>query len=456
MADADVRFGFDTSPFRRAMRTVAGGMGRLARLGTGVFGLIGKAVTSTTGKLALLGGAFLSVRALLKGVPEIGQAFSIAGDIFRRNFFEPIRRALLPLLQQLLDWVRDNRARFVRWGQAVVSAFQTVIIIARKVFEVLQRIGGQIIQNMRNMMGIQSGDFADFINLLTVKVVALVLFMGRLIGRFFDQIQPGLALLGSIGDRIRDIVGQLLMGVTGAEDIGGAFEILASAAAEVFNTLTQVVDSILAFVQAFGTGFFDSVDRLGGLRQPLQEIWDIVKGLLESLGLLGGAEGNKALEFFERFGAVVGAALMASLNAFIISLRTTVFFIQTLIDGVRLLLTFLKPGEGAEARQAIQATIAARAALFSQDVMGNLRQIGEAAVVGAEAAGFITAGQEPMVGAQQGVGGGRAGEQAGRRGDTNIEVGDVIVNVPPGTPVDEEVGNQLHGRITDTIRLEGE
>ena len=62
-------------------------------------------------------------------VPEFTKTFSVASDIFFKNLFWPLRQYLLPYLQKLLDWVRDNRKMFIAWGGVLVNVFNGVNLI---------------------------------------------------------------------------------------------------------------------------------------------------------------------------------------------------------------------------------------------------------------------------------------------------------------------------------------
>lgn len=121
MPATDVAFTFNPDPVLGAVKRIDDGFSKMAKGFGDSSAKMSNAVTAGILKagavVGALVGTFKGLGNVLKRMPEIGQVFGVAKDIFFKNFLFPIRKELLPLLQQLLDWVRDNRAMFVRWAR---------------------------------------------------------------------------------------------------------------------------------------------------------------------------------------------------------------------------------------------------------------------------------------------------------------------------------------------------
>jgi len=87
---------------------------------------------------AALSFAKMGISKLMSNIPEIGQTFKIAGDVITRNFLWPLRQQLMPYLQKFLNWVRDHRAMFVRWGAVLVNVFQVVVQGVKSAINILK------------------------------------------------------------------------------------------------------------------------------------------------------------------------------------------------------------------------------------------------------------------------------------------------------------------------------
>ena len=142
----DVDFTFDTTHFRNGIKSIAKGISDVTRNTMRMAKSVSKGVINAAAKIGLLKLAFRGIQAAIREMPEISKAFGIAKNIILKNFLYPVRKAIFPVLQKFLDWVRDNRAMFVKWGQILVTIFHVVSAAIGRVIEIgkglLRTFGG--------------------------------------------------------------------------------------------------------------------------------------------------------------------------------------------------------------------------------------------------------------------------------------------------------------------------
>ncbi len=107
------------------------------QISKGAFSALTKFALLATGIVA---GFRLIANRINKFVPEIGKVFSIASDIFFKNFLFPLRKFLLPLLNRFLQWVQKSRALFVQWGQILVTIIKGVLKVFKLLFNVVKQV----------------------------------------------------------------------------------------------------------------------------------------------------------------------------------------------------------------------------------------------------------------------------------------------------------------------------
>ena len=133
----DVAFGYDPRPFMKGLGVVTKGLGNLTKKVTHVAGQI-------TRRFLMVGVAIKAGQALMRKfsqhIPEVGRAFNIAGQVFFKNFFWPLRRMLMPMLQRMLDWVRDHRTLFVKWGTVLANIFKVIINLGKQLVSIFTTI----------------------------------------------------------------------------------------------------------------------------------------------------------------------------------------------------------------------------------------------------------------------------------------------------------------------------
>ena len=305
----DVVFTFDETPFVRGINNATDAIGDMEdRADQTTRGII-RSVVGVVAQLAILKTAFEGIKSVLGEIPEIGQAFGIAKDIILENFLFPLRQAVLPILQDILDWVRDNRSLFVRWGETVVGIFRVGAQIVGAFANALNIVFEAIQKVLREVFGFPA-TFEETINLILFKLSAVAIFMGQ--------------LLEPVAQFLADII----------ED-----------ATPLIDSLRRAIGFIGEIATSLAGGFLQGIQ---GIREPIQEIINAVTDVINAI--IGGEENlNSWKDIFEGIGVVLGGTIRIALNA----IATVVKFLSALLtpiiefvrDGIQNLVTPLF-GEG--------------------------------------------------------------------------------------------------------------
>ena len=368
MAD-DVAFTFDPNPILSGIKRVSDGMGSMTKSITS--GILKAA--SILGVLAL---AFKGIKSTLREMPEIGEAFGIAKDVFMKNFLWPLRQAVMPLLQKMLDWVRDNRTAFIKWGRVVANIFQSVVMFLGRVIETAKLMFESIGRVFDKIFGGSLGKLDEIVNILLFKIASAVEFIGIAIqpvfawmeqlvmtfmpkiidlfntiwgflSRLVSEVGPPLVDLfqrviigaldsivslldgffsniGGIEISIGNIVGwfkQLIDNLLTANERGDSllnvFETIGGFAADIFKWIADMVDK-------FMSGFVPAVRNIA---TPLQNIVDNVKEIFNDL--FGGTEAISGWEkIFKDIGSTLGDAVMKTLQLIALTIKAIGIGIQ--------------------------------------------------------------------------------------------------------------------------------
>lgn len=185
MADTDVTLTFDTKPFENAMKMMSNGMSNLSQTMGGAFSKFGEMakgiVNKLTGRVISFGLSFLSIRKAMSFMPEISRTFSIAGDIIGRNLLWPLRQELIPILQRVLNWVRNNRGLFVQWGQYLANIFRVVKTVLTGVWDILKTIWKAFAGILESIFGKTVNNVQQTMNIILFKITAIIQFVVLLI-----------------------------------------------------------------------------------------------------------------------------------------------------------------------------------------------------------------------------------------------------------------------------------
>jgi hypothetical protein len=311
----DVQFTFDYLPFMTGIDKISAGMNKFLNIVKTVSSTAGKGVAASSGFAAKLGQAFspdnakkmkemsgggkegIGTWAIAKGnliamaisgafkkafasikahIPELAQTMSIASDIFMRNLLWPLRQELAPYLQKLLNWVRDSRGMFVRWGGVLVNIFRGMKELVGGMIKGMEAGAKRFAQVWEKQFGPIKKSFTEVLNMIIFKLVGFIMFVQ-------EALRP-------LNDSIGALLGFIAVGVKGLFD-----------------------------------GFMDGIEPI---MEPLGEIIDM---LLEFLDTLTGGEGN-AKAFYDimaGIGDLIGTTLVVAFDVLAIAVKGLITLLKT-------------------------------------------------------------------------------------------------------------------------------
>ncbi len=180
MPGTDVAFTFDPQPILKGVDKIQNKMSGMAsgfaKGASRMSKSISKGIMSAALKIGTLFLAFKGVQGILRKMPEVGQAFGIAKDIFLKNLLWPLRKEIMPLLQKMLNWVRDHRTLFIKWGQTLASIFKTVVVVVKEFIKILRRMWTSMSGVIKSIFGDSITSLEELINVMLFKIVALTQF----------------------------------------------------------------------------------------------------------------------------------------------------------------------------------------------------------------------------------------------------------------------------------------
>jgi phage-related protein len=284
---ADLGFTFDTRAFEAGISRVQRGMTGFGTSAKDVARGVTRGMTNIIAKIGLAAGALKLVKGAIDNIPEIGQAFGIAKDTILKNLLWPLRKEILPLLQRMLDWVRDNRAQFVKWGQALAAVFRAVVNGIKQLVNFAQSATSAIFEFANRIFGTNIRNINDVFNLISFKLATIIEFIKAMIGPLQEILSPIIDTVGNILGGAIEGLGQALAGIMPwVDDIARGF-------GEAFNNMLGFIDNIISAVAESGAiqRFFDSVGRLfTRLVEIGAKIWEILEPLGTFIGgVLAGA-----------------------------------------------------------------------------------------------------------------------------------------------------------------------
>ena len=294
----DVAFTFDPQPFLTAMEKLNGGLDNFvsntSKMGTQASGHVQKVEMSALA----LGKALLpiiiivkAIQKLIQSLPEIGRTFAIVGEIFNNNLIYPLRQELIPLLEKLLGWFRDNRALFLRIGNAIASVFRLVMEVVKNLITLLRDMWDKLFNGLQDIFGRTTKNIEDMVNLMIFKISALVIYIMTII-------RP------------------------------------------VAMFLVDVILQISKYMQTFFQGFMTGFGSMSPVLDSLKASFSDILGLMRELQV----NGNAITNVFRSLGIVIGALVKGALVALVQSLDTVVMGISRAILGVQRIVA-LRRGE---------------------------------------------------------------------------------------------------------------
>jgi len=338
MASNENVFNFDVAPFIAGINKLGAGMDRIQsnakRLGDVITSSANKAVNGAIMKVGALIGAFKAAGAVLKSMPEVGQAFGIAKDIFLKNLLWPLRQQVMPLLQKMLDWVRDHRARFVTWGVAIANVFRTVIVVAKTLWDVFKSLVDTVSSAFQKALGTSFKTFDEFVNVFSFKISAVIIYLGLLAKEVIKDLRPAFEWIIEMGSSIIDFFLKLGGAWATANKNGDSLFTLADKLGKTFKILAGAVQ---AAWEGFKEGFLSS--SITNAMTPLNQMADSINRLLELLGL----DDTKGVRgAFKGLATILGTGLqgaLATVAAVFDSLVTALGTLGTLFNMLNAFVT---------------------------------------------------------------------------------------------------------------------
>lgn len=236
-------------------------------------------------KAAALGAAYLSIRYAMSKLPEIGQTFSIAGDIISRNFLWPLRKELIPYLQKILDWVRDHRAMFVRWGSVLADVFRAVVGVIKVLLKNIQTMFSAFTKTWEGFFGKSKKSLLEWIQVFIFKITTIMIAIQVLLAPVFEFLGK---VIGKIAIATKAYFDGLVEGLSHGSGLLNDFIALMKEVASIFDEVNaESGDLYKAFKiigDAIGTGL---VISLRAVVTALRIIVDLIKMVIANFRVMG-------------------------------------------------------------------------------------------------------------------------------------------------------------------------
>lgn len=314
----DVVFTFNSKPFLMGINSVAGGFRMLKNVTSGFLEgarqgfnefysswdnqqkqtqkqavsrqtTMSSGISAITKKVVGLGAAYLGLRGIMSKIPEIGRTFKLAGDVMSRNFLWPLRQVLIPMLQKLLNWTRDHRIMFVRWGVHLANAFRVVVNLVKGVMRLVNRFVRSFINAFEGIFGKTVKRMGDLVNILMFKITAVAEFI--------------LVLMEPVMDKLGKLFAQTV-----------------------------------AHASALFSGMSDGV---GDAYKALSKISGAINRILGSI-IQSKKETKAWMGVLHKVGQVIGVTLKVTIDAFTVAIDSLSVAVVTLMKGIKLAQAWYK------------------------------------------------------------------------------------------------------------------
>lgn len=325
----EAKFPFDVKGFQKAVdqmsESVSSMETKLNKFGSTMQKSVSKGIMFATAKIGLLVKGFKSV---MKNMPEIGQAFKIAGDIMSKEFFFPIRQQIMPYLQRMLDWVRDHRALFAKWGQAVADVLKTVIDVGKTLYNTFKDVVEILTNSLQKGLGTSFKSLDEFVSVLQVKIAFVTLLIGNAVKAMVEKIAPTFEYIVEKGSEILKFFASLVSSWLTLNGNGDSLITVLDKVYQVFDKIVHIIGDSLA-------GFFEGlIPPLKNLMTPIDNITD---SFLRLLNIFGEDDNSGLKTVFKWLGSFVGNALVIAFEELAWAIDTVVVGIQTLAQSGKLL-----------------------------------------------------------------------------------------------------------------------
>lgn len=199
----------------------------------------------------------------------------------------------MPLLQKMLDWVRDHRAAFVKWGEVVANVFRVAWDVGKRLFETMLKIGKVLVSTVFGPFDTGKNKIADFINLLTFKVAAVAVYMSTAFGKVLEDITPLLDGIKTMVTGLIDVLVAFGAGVIEGFDVKSIKDF-----SDAIGTLSDTIGKFMSssVVQDFAYNFGISAGK------NIQLLVDVLTSLVNVLNGLTTGDWKPFSESIEKVG----------------------------------------------------------------------------------------------------------------------------------------------------------
>lgn len=355
---SDVAFTFDPSQIlqgvRRINQSMSGMTRQITRGAQNMAKSVRQGVLRAAAVFGLLTAGFRALRNAIQRMPEVGQAFGIAREIIMKNLLWPLRKELMPLLQRMLDWVKENRARFVAWGQVVANVFRVIVEFVRKAIDFVKQLFERIQVLFKSIFGDGTQELADLMNLLLAKFAVIAEFVGGMLSGLVDWLVAIIERYGpGVIQQFREVIGFLVRIVQEygpmlldlfnnlflkSGVIGAAWELIQ----QVFETVVQIAGELLR-------GFNENSLAIGkNIRDIINHVRELVKAWTDP-----NADGYSLLTLARTIGEYFGQILEhatslieAFTGPFFNALHNAMTPLNQIVEAFQKIFNLIYEGEG--------------------------------------------------------------------------------------------------------------
>lgn len=324
----DLSFGFDTKFFEAGINRINKQFANMRTTAAGVAKGVTQGIGKMTTKFLVLAGSIKGVTKLFDQIPEVGKAFSIAKEIVFKNFLFPLRKAIFPMLQRFLDFIRDNRKTFVVWGQSLANIFGAVASGLGEIFKLGKQLGDLFINFINRTFGLQLKTFQDLINLTTFKIAVAIEYLKSVFPLVIEKLKPFIDLiadgLGGAITGVTSLISGFIQGISGIEEpfksiletilsIVDAFTDIDSAGNKtnrIFKTIGETLGIIIKFAADMADAFLKGIKpAIIALEEPFNRVAAVFKKIFGDTEIV-----EKWKKLFSFIGEVIGVGLVGAFN----------------------------------------------------------------------------------------------------------------------------------------------
>jgi len=260
----------DKKDVSKINKGVVGGLLKFSVLKTAVIGLF-KAISG----------------AVNQYIPEVSQTFGIAKGIILKNLLWPLRKALLPALQNVLSWVRENRGMFARWGMVLVNSAKLVKVSFEALMRFISPIIKAITKTISSIFGTTTKRTDEMINIIIFKLTNFMILIEKVFGPIFDSVGDLLQkTLGNITNIIKKFTGSFSKAF-GKVDLGG-LSLLKYLIVGIGKALEIAIIPLEKFAQIVGTLYGSFFGQIKTEASALNEMLAFQKKWKDAGALKGG------------------------------------------------------------------------------------------------------------------------------------------------------------------------